>query len=139
MQANARVHNSTGVHVISIASKSRVTPIKRQTIPRIELLGCLSLAKLFPTVRAAITSIIDLQEPYFFSESCTALCCVQSTKSISNLSKNALKRPAQSLKRTTITYSRVPENRVVLPFALLTTPYIVFYDVWRVNQLIDVN
>ena len=51
----ARVQSKRGVEVNLIASKSRVAPLKTQSLPRLELLGCLSLAQLAKLVVSALS------------------------------------------------------------------------------------
>ena len=72
-----RVESQDGVYGNLFASRSRVAPIKIQSIPRLELLGCLVLAMLVEHVRYAISTTIGITSEYYFSVSDTALCWVR--------------------------------------------------------------
>ena len=49
-----------GVYVRFVASKSRVSPLERQSIPRLELLSALLLARLIDNVERALKSVLTL-------------------------------------------------------------------------------
>ncbi|CAB4019969.1 Hypothetical predicted protein [Paramuricea clavata] len=49
-----------GVYVRFVTSKSRVSPLERQSIPRLELLSALILARLIDNVERALKSVINL-------------------------------------------------------------------------------
>jgi len=63
-----------------VASKTRVAPIKRQTIPRLELLGATLLAQLFHSTRQALQSILQIQETFLWTHSFTVLCWIKNAK-----------------------------------------------------------
>ena len=44
-----------------VASKTRVSPLTQQTIPRLELMSCLLLARLITHVQAALATVIKTQ------------------------------------------------------------------------------
>jgi transposase InsO family protein len=73
----ARVESSLGVHVNMLAAKSRVAPLKAQSLPRLELLGCLTLANMSKLVSSAIASAVRVGCSHFFSDSRTALCWIR--------------------------------------------------------------
>ena len=52
------IESESGSYMHFVASKTRVSPLKRQTIPRLELLSALLLARLMETVTAALKSVI---------------------------------------------------------------------------------
>ena len=49
-----RVKTRTGYSVTFLASKTRVTPLREQTIPRLELLSALLLARLITSVKESL-------------------------------------------------------------------------------------
>ena len=60
-------------HVRIVASKTRVSPLKTQTIPRLELLSALLLARLMASITQAVKSELPLSEPHCFSDSTVAV------------------------------------------------------------------
>ena len=68
------VETPSGRHVRITASKTRVSPLKTQTIPRLELLSALLLARLMDSVSQALKSELPLSDPYCFSDSTVAIC-----------------------------------------------------------------
>ena len=68
-----KVVAGTVVTVKFIASKARVSPVSKQTIPRLELLSALLLAKLIAAVSAALEPDITLSEVTCFTDSKVSL------------------------------------------------------------------
>ena len=70
------LYDDVGADVRLVASKTRVAPLKRQTIPRLELLGALILARL--------VNRLDLIEgnvkAVYWTDSTTALCWIKNEK-----------------------------------------------------------
>ena len=62
-----------------VAAKSRVAPLSNQTIPRLELLSCLLLARLMSTIYSALEPEINLHEPTYYTDSQVALCWIKGT------------------------------------------------------------
>ena len=52
-----------------VTSKSRVLPLKKQTIPRLELLSALLLARLMEAVSEILKSEIDISAKVCFTDS----------------------------------------------------------------------
>ena len=67
----------TGSYVSLIASKTRVAPMKALTIPRLELMAALILARLMQTVRKALGSSLQISEVKYWLDSKTALWWIQ--------------------------------------------------------------
>ena len=61
-----------------LASKTRVAPIETTSIPRMELLGCLILARLADNVLKAIKTDVKIHEVILFSDSATVLWWIKS-------------------------------------------------------------
>jgi hypothetical protein len=53
---------SNGVTAQLLASKTRVAPLKKETIPRLELLAALTLAKLMKPVSDALDGVLNIAE-----------------------------------------------------------------------------
>ena len=56
-----------------VASKARVAPIAKQTIPRLELLGALILSRLVLRIRSVLEGFVDIDESVLLSDSEVAL------------------------------------------------------------------
>lgn len=69
------------VETTLMCSKSRVAPLKLQTIPRLELLGALILARLMSTVQEALSQITSIDAVYCWTDSTATLCWIQNEKS----------------------------------------------------------
>lgn len=67
------IETSTGPHVCFVASKTRVAPLKTQTIPRLELLAAVLLARLLSSITQAIEDEIPLLTPRCFTDSTVSL------------------------------------------------------------------
>ena len=68
------VYSNGCVNVHLVASKTRVAPLKQQTIPRLELLGATILARLFCTVQRVLKSLSPMLGFYCWTDSFTVLC-----------------------------------------------------------------
>ena len=67
------VRTSTDVYVQFVVFKTRVAPVQTQTIPRLELLSVLLLARLMSTIVNALSIHLDLDVPRYYSDSKVAL------------------------------------------------------------------
>ena len=86
-----RVKTESGnVETSLIMAKTRVAPIKGETIPRLELMGALVLARLIDSVRCAFENILRVDATYCWLDSMIALWWIR------GLSKE-FKRPLQRL------------------------------------------
>ena len=71
--AYLRVETSSGCVVRLVSLKTRVSLAKEHTIPRLELLVALLLARLLPCVEFALMEEIHLKTPIFYTDSKFAL------------------------------------------------------------------
>ena len=72
-----RVEAESEARVRFVAAKTRVSPSARCTIPRLELLSALLLAKLITSVQQALRSEATLLEPICYTDSKVALYWIQ--------------------------------------------------------------
>ena len=76
-----RIVTTHGNYIRFIASKTRVAPLSNQTIPRLELLSAVVLARLMHSVKEALTSEIEINKLTCWTDSKVAwYWIVQSTK-----------------------------------------------------------
>ena len=73
------VYEDGHIEVKLVASKTRVAPLKKQTIPRLELLGANILARLMDTVRNCLFVNQEI-EMYNWTDSMTVLCWITNDK-----------------------------------------------------------
>ena len=71
------IFSDGSVDIQIVSSKSRVAPIKQQSIPRLELLGALILSRLSNSV---LTSLPNHVETFFWTDSMTVVYWIQSNK-----------------------------------------------------------
>ena len=71
-----------------VTSKSRVSPMERQTLPRTELLGNLLLARLMNSVKTAFENTIEISKVYFWTDSQICLSWIKSNKSFKTFIQN---------------------------------------------------
>ena len=62
-----------------VASKTRVAPLKTLTIPRLELLSVVLLARLISNITDSLSTRIDLMEPKCYTDSQVALFWIKGT------------------------------------------------------------
>lgn len=70
------VYEDGRIQVSLVASKSRVAPIKKQTIPRLELLGTVLLARLVNKFTSTVKQLRTIN----WSDSMTALCWIKNER-----------------------------------------------------------
>ena len=68
------------VEVKLMTSKTRVAPIKGQTIPCLELLGAVILARLMHSAHSALQSLHRDVRMFYWTDSYTTLCWIRNQK-----------------------------------------------------------
>ena len=66
-----------GSYARLIASKSRVAPLKTLTIPRLELMSAVLLARLMHAIRSTFEFQLDVSQITYWLDSKIALCSIQ--------------------------------------------------------------
>ena len=67
------IESDLGCSTQFVACKTRVSPVKEQTIPRLELLSALLLSKLVNSVSQALSPDLSLGEPSYYTDSKVSL------------------------------------------------------------------
>ena len=62
-----------------VTSKTQVAPLKALTIPRLELLSAVLLARLITSISESLSTTIDLSEPRCFTDSQVTLFWIKGT------------------------------------------------------------
>ena len=73
-------HKNGEVETNLIPSKTRVAPIKKQSTPRLELLGALILARLVDSILKSLTSLKTAPSVTLWTDSFTTLCWINNGK-----------------------------------------------------------
>ena len=81
-----RASENESVSVQLLLAKSRVAPLKRPTIPRLELLGCVIAVRLMRQVKEALK--MNDVPTYFWSDSSTALAWIRRNENWSTFVRN---------------------------------------------------
>ena len=68
-----RLAGSFGTEVNFVCCKTRVAPLKKISIPRLELFSALLLARLINTIHKALEPEVDLEEPLCYTDSLVSL------------------------------------------------------------------
>ena len=64
-----QIQTSTRNFIRFVASKTRVAPLHKQTIPRLELLSALLLSRLMVSITNSLKSVLKLSEPKCYTDS----------------------------------------------------------------------
>ena len=68
-----RCEHSEGIHCDLVASKTRVAPMSKQTIPRLELLSSLLASRLTESVKKALNDVKRIDSVTYWSDSTVVL------------------------------------------------------------------
>ena len=85
-------HANGDIEINLVASKTRVAPIKRQSIPRLEFVGATILVRLVKSVKEAMSSLKTPPEVFLWSDSYyTVLCWIRNDKTWKPYVQNRVK------------------------------------------------
>ena len=66
-----------GIRVNSLCTKTKLAPLKKLSIPRLELLGCVLLSKVLKDVLVALKGRVSIDSAYCWWDSEVLLCWVK--------------------------------------------------------------
>ena len=75
-------HRSKFVKVVLVTSKSRIAPLHKQSIPKLELLSCLLLTHLINTLKKQFKIFYDILNFYLWTDSSVAHSCIVNTSKV---------------------------------------------------------
>ena len=73
----AQAESSGGIISRIITSKTKVAPIKKLSIPRLELLSCLLLSEVMANVQKLLRDVVTVKEVFYWSDSEVALAWIK--------------------------------------------------------------
>ena len=76
------VHRSKFVKVVLVTSKSRIAPLRKQSIPKLELLSCLLLVRLINTLKKEFKNFYDILNFYLWTDSSVAYSWIVNTSKV---------------------------------------------------------
>ena len=76
------IETKDGVHRKFVVAKTRVTRLKKQSIPRLELLSAVLLAWLMDTVKSSLTPELKLLSYHCYTDYKVALCWINSVEKV---------------------------------------------------------
>ena len=82
------IETEDGYKTSLVASKTRVTPSTPMTIPRLELLAALILARLISTVREALAQVLKIEEILCWTDSMTVYYWIHSNREYKQFVQN---------------------------------------------------
>ena len=74
------LETSSGNYPVLLTSKTRVAPLAKQSIPRLELLSGVILARLASSVKEALQSQVQIDKTYLWLDSKTAIYGIKGSK-----------------------------------------------------------
>lgn len=84
------IETEDGYKTSLVAAKSRVTPSSPMSIPRLELLAALILARLISTVQEALAQVLNTKEVFCWTDSITVFYWIQSNKEYKQFVQNRI-------------------------------------------------
>ena len=74
------IETEDGVYMKFVVAKTRVASLKKQSIPRLELLSAVLLARLMDAMKSSLTSDLKISSYHCFTDSQVALCWIRNVE-----------------------------------------------------------
>ena len=136
------LETNSSVSVKFLTSKTRVSPMKEQTIPRLELLAALLLGRLVTAVANSLESELGLSSPRCFTDSSVALFWIKgTTKTWKPFVQNRVEKIRELVPPSTWRHCSGRENPADLPSRGATLSELSSSILWREGPswLLDSN
>ena len=125
------IYESGEISVKLLASKSRVAPLKTETIPRLELLGNLLLSRLITAVKNALNKCVKFDQVYLWTDSKVTLAWIKSpTKEYKTFVENRLKEIRKNTDMNNWFYCPTSENPADLMTRMKSTKQLIQNQLW---------
>ena len=115
------------VEVNLIASKTKIAPLKKQSIPRLELLGATILARLAKTVQNALPQKL---ETVYWVDSMTVLCWIRNTRPWKQYVMSRVQEIRESTPPASWKFCPGEQNPADIPSRGMTASELVTEDKW---------
>ena len=122
------VYSDSRIETRLVASKTRVSPIKKQSIPRLELLGAVILSRLTRTVLKALPNQVNRIN--YWVDSRTVLCWIKNDKHWKQYVKHRVDEIRQLTAKQDWRYCPGVQNPADLPSRGLTGNEMVDNSMW---------
>ena len=122
------VYSDSRIETRLVASKTRVSPIKKQSIPRLELLGAVILSRLTRTVLKALPN--EVNRINYWVDSRTVLCWIKNDKHWKQYVKHRVDEIRQLTAKQDWRYCPGVQNPADLPSRGLTGNEMVDNSMW---------
>ena len=84
------LETSSGNYPVLLTSKTRVAPLTKQSIPRLELFSGVILARLASSVKEALQSQVQIDKTYLWLDSKTAIYWIKGSKEWKQFVQNSV-------------------------------------------------
>ena len=74
------MESEDGFHTSFVVAKTRVAPLKKQSIPRLELLSAVLLARLVDATKSSLSTELEISACHCFTDSQVALCWIRNVE-----------------------------------------------------------
>ena len=86
------LETSSGNYPVLLTSKTRVAPLAKQSIPRLELLSGVILARLASSVKEALQSQVQIDKTYLWLDSKTAIYWIKGSNELKQFVQNRVNK-----------------------------------------------